>query len=168
MTDPVLVKQVAEELADLPEAEQLDLLAPPETAAGEAKLPELVKRGRGRPPLARNKRQERELVWLKQRYTDPRERLAAIVSMNTADLAGLLNCTMSEAAQEQRLCAAILLPYWAQKQPIAINLETNQPVHLHVDLGDFKHAAGGIIDLAPRVLDNEEFQEVSGKGTDDV
>lgn len=167
MTDPVAVQQVADELGERAPEEQLDLLAPPETEAGRAKLPELVRRA-GRPPGARNKRNERDLAWLRQRFTDPRERLAAVISMNTHDLAALLSCTPFEAAQEQRLCAAILLPYWATKQPIAINVDSRQAVHLHVDLSGITRADSGVIDVSSRVLNPEEIQEVSKEDEDDV
>ena len=169
MSDKAASQLVDAEMAAVPDDEpELDLFAEPATLEGASKRGTIT-RGPGRPPGAKNRRNERTLERLKALYIDPRERLAAVISMGVADLAALLHCSMLEAAQEQRLAAAILLPFWAQKQPLAVNFNgTFRAVHLHVDLSGVGLAGDGAVNVSPRVLDSKEFQELSEKEGDDV
>jgi hypothetical protein len=105
-TDPATVQAVAAMLTEELDEEQLDLLAPPETARGQALVGE-VKRGPGRPKGARNKRTQRVVAWLMAKYRDPREALMAVVDMHPADLAALLHCSILQAFQEWRQCAFV-------------------------------------------------------------
>lgn len=119
--------------ADEEEA-QFGLFAEPETEAGRAKLVPYGRRA-GRPPGARNKRTERTAAFLLARHRDPREVLLEIAEANVADLAGLLGCTMLEAAQEKRLAAIAVLPYLASKLPIEVDLRKHSVVHLTIQEG---------------------------------
>lgn len=160
---------IAAELDDkLGEDPTLDLFAEPETERGVAVLGERAKRRPGRPPGARNKFNERALAWLRAKYPDARERLLAIGTANTADMAALWGCSMLEAEQEQRACLGLVLPFVAQKQPISINLDSKTAVYLVIDDGTRDGQSHGPIDVTPQVLDIEEIQALSkGNQTDD-
>src|SRR5260221_4206747 len=143
---------------------QLGLFAEPLTPEGRRKLPE--RRGPGRPPGARNKRTERTIAWLLGRHRDPRQVLLEIAEANVADLAALLSCSLHEALQEKRLAAIGVLPYVAQKQPLAVDVTNRQVVYLNIHEGDVSVGEGARGGFAVRVLDNVEYQEVS-EGDDD-
>lgn len=151
---------LAEGAEELGEGEQLDLLREAETEQGQAKIVH-VRRGPGRPAGSRNKRTERTIAWLMARHRDPREVLLSITDMHPADLAALLACTLHEALQEIRLAAAAVLPYVAQKQPLAIDVTGRQVVHLHIDTGSIEPGQGGGVGLTARVVDAVQYQEVS-------
>lgn len=146
--------------------EQLGLFAEPLTAEGQRKLPE--RRGPGRPPGARNKRTERTIAWLMSRHRDPRQVLLEIAEANVGDLAALLSCSLHEALQEKRLAAIGVLPYVAQKQPLAVDVTNRQVVYLNIHEGDVSVGEGDGVGFAVRVLDNVEYQEVSGGDDDKV
>lgn len=145
------------------EEEQLGLFAEPETEAGRLKV-EHMKRGRGRPPGARNKRIERTVAWLLARHKDPVDGLLEIADMHPADLAAMLFCTMLEAVQEQRLCRIGALPYVKQRQPLAIDVTKRSVVYLRINKGEVEQAktAGGT-GVAVRILENVEYQQLSGE-----
>lgn len=150
---------LAEGAEELGEGEQLDLLREPETEIGQDKV--LHVRRPGRPKGSRNKRTERTVAWLMARHRDPREVLLSITDMHPADLAALLACTLHEALQEIRLAAAAVLPYVAQKQPLAIDVTGRQVVHLHIDTGSIEPGQGGGVGLTARVVEAVQYQEVS-------
>lgn len=142
---------------------QLDLLDPNGvvTVAGR----ELVeRRGRGRPAGARNKRTERTVKWLMARHRDPREVLLAVVDMHPADLAVLLGCTPFQALQEIRLCAIAVLPFVAQKQPLAIDVNNRQAVYLTIVEGQASQDLGDGFGIAARVIDAQQIQSLSTDG----
>lgn len=110
-------------------AEQLDLLGVPQT-------PELMllrtQRGPGRPPGARNKRTERTVQFLLARHQDPREVLLAMAEARVDELTAALGCSAYQAWQEKRLAAIGVLPYVAQRQPLAVAFTGVRPIHLHM------------------------------------
>jgi hypothetical protein len=116
---------------------QFGLFAEPQTEAGKAKAL-AYRRGPGRPPGARNRRTERTAAFLLARHRHPIEVLLEIAEANVADLAGFLNCTMMEAAQEKRLAASAVLPYLASRMPLEIDLSKKSVVYLTIVDG---HAA---------------------------
>jgi hypothetical protein len=157
------VEAVLAEIEDDDDAAQLGLFAEPLTEEGRRKLP--ARRGPGRPPGARNKRTERTIAWLLARHRDPRQVLLEVAQANVADLAALLGCSLQEAMVEKRLCAVGVLPYVAQKQPLAVDVTGRQVVYLNIHEGDVSLGGDGI-GLAVRVLDNVEYQALS-EGDDD-
>ncbi len=162
MTTPLATTNaIGAAIDDLELEDQLELFAAPTTDAGALMRP----RGPGRPPGARNKRTLRAVEWLLQRYKDPREVLLEIAQANVHDLAALVDCSALVALQEKRLAAAAVLPYVAQKQPIAVNVTGRQVVHLHI--GELGISEGGD-ELTATILENVEFQEVSDAGDGDV
>ena len=117
------------------DGEQLDLLGMPEpkTAEGRAVLAE--RRGPGRPVGARNKRTQKTVNWLLQRYQDPRAVLLALAGMPVAEMMAITGCSAMEAIAEKRLSAAAVLPYVAQKQPLAVDVTSHKVVTLSIDMG---------------------------------
>lgn len=159
-SDHALVKAVAEQLPDVEDddEQQLSLLDEPETESGQAKVQHL-RRGPGRPPGSRNKRTERMVQWLLSHHRDPRERLLAVTDMHPADLAALLGCKMLEAVQEQRLCAQAVLPFIAQRQPLAIDVTNRSVVYLTINEGGQVGADSQGIGLTASILDLEPLSD---------
>lgn len=145
------------------EPEQLDLLGLPEpaTEAGRTALAAVTaKRGPGRPPGARNKRTLATVEWLLGRYQDPRAVLLAIAQTPVAELAARLNCTAMEALQEKRLAAAAVLPFVAQRQPLAVDVTSKSIVYLTINDGLTNPTDDGGIGLTARVVNSEQNQSV--------
>lgn len=139
------------------EAEQLGLFAPAETEAGrrlQELRPGLVRRrGRGR-------RTERTVAWLLSQHRDPRKILLEIAEASIEDLVALLGCTRFEALQEKRLAAIGVLPYVAQKQPLAVNVSGRQVVYLSIGDG-VTEEGGDELTATATIIENVQFQEVS-------
>lgn len=152
------VEAVLAELGE-DEEEQLGLFAAPLTDAGQLKAQ--GRRGPGRPLGSRNKRTERTVAWLLARYRDPRAVLLETAQANVFDLAALLGCTPFEAAQEKRLAAIGVLPYVAQKQPLAVDVTNRQVVHLTINEGAVTVGEDGGVGFTARVIENVQYQEVS-------
>jgi len=133
------------------EAEQLGLFGEAETEAGRAM--QAQRRGRGRPPGARNKRTERTVAWLLSKHRDPREVLLEIAEANPFDLAAEYGCTPWEAVQEKRAAANAVLPYVAERRPIAINLD-GKVVHLVLEApkADQAVAEDGTIEIIGEIV----------------
>jgi len=112
--------------------EQLDLLGLPPLRAG-AILAE--RRGRGRPPGARNKRTEDLVAWLLGKYPSPLEGLLQMANARVDELAAQLGCTPLEALQEKRHAAIAALPYIHQRQAIAVDVTQRNVVHLTLEMG---------------------------------
>lgn len=104
------------------EAEQLDLL-------GLRDVPE-GKRGRGRPPGARNRGVQEVADYLLSKYRDPLETLVQMAGAGVEELTAALGCSRLEAWQEMQRAAVAALPYLRQRQPQALNLGISQAVHL--------------------------------------
>lgn len=148
---------------DEDEAEQLGLFAEPATPEGRRRM--LISRPPGRPPGSRNKRTERTVQWLLARHRDPRAVLLEIAEANLHDLAVLLGCTLFEAMQEKRLAAIGVLPYVAQKLPLAVDVTNRQVYQLTIVKGAAEPAGVGV---AARIIENVQIQEVSEDAPDEV
>lgn len=167
-TDRAAVAVVSAALPPEEEDEaQRSLWDEPESAGGQSKVAH-VNRGPGRPKGARNKRTERTVAWLMSKHRDPRECLLAVTDMHPADLAHLLGCSFHEAVQEQRLCASVVLPYVAQRQPLAIDVTNKSVVYLTINEGGQVGDEAGGLGLAGTILDNVEFQDLSADDTSRV
>ncbi|GEM_PF-3280291 len=152
--DEVMARQEAE--AD-DEDRQFSLFAPPLTEAGMARSV-IHRRGRGRPPGARNKRTIKTVAMLLSRHRNPLEVLLEIAETNVADLAALYDCSLLEAGQEKRLAAIAALPYVAQRQPLAIDITQRRAVYLTITDGDTTMTAAAQEGPAPIELKNVEYQ----------
>lgn len=157
-TGQVAVRAAVEAFEEEPEPEQLGLFAPAETDAGKLKERE-GSRGPGRPAGAKNKRTERTTAFLMQRHRDPREVLLEIAEANLKDLAGLLGCSLHEALQEKRLAAIGVLPYVAQKLPLAVDVTTWKGIRLVIDDGAGDPATDGV-GVTAQVLNNVVYEEL--------
>lgn len=143
------------------EEEQLDLLGLPEPATEAGRKLIETKRGPGRPPGARNKRTQRTVDWLLSVYQDPRAVLLAIAQAPADELAARLGCTPMEALQEKRLAAAAVLPYVAQRQPLAVDLNTKSVVYLTINDTPNQAPDSAGVELTARIVEDVEFQRVS-------
>lgn len=148
------------------EDEQLGLFG--EALTDEGKRKAMIKRGPGRPPGARNKRTERTIAWLLGRHRDPRAVLLEIAEANVNDLAALLSCSLHEALQEKRLAAIGVLPYVAQKQPLAIDVTNRSVVYLTINEGAVSEGDGDGLGLSAKLIENVQYQEVSDEASDGV
>jgi hypothetical protein len=172
MTDRAAVQMVAGAVRDAV-AEQLDaderqlgLFGSPATEAGRVLLGDRGRRGPGRPPGSRNKRDEVTVRHLLQRYRDPRAVALERIQMHPADLAAWLGCTIAEADDKQRLWAAAVLPFIAARITPEVLNDNRQVVHLTIHEGhsDSPIGAGGA--AAATVVENVEYQEVSEDAKD--
>src|SRR5579864_8677778 len=154
MTDKSAALAIAEELAAA-EPVQLDLLAEPETELGRLKVAHL-KRGPGRPKGSGNKLVERRAQQLIAMYGDPRERQLAVIRMNTADLAAWLDCSMLEAAQEQRLAFVAVAPYVHHRLTPEVNVDNRRVYQLTIIEGEPNQAAAGDGVGLVQVIENKE------------
>lgn len=150
------------------EAEQLHLFGPAQTAEGKS-IEAMRPRGPGRPPGARNKRTERTVAFLLSRHKDPREVLLEIAEANVDDLVGRFGLTRLEALQEKRHAATAVLPYMAQRQPIAIDLTNTRRYVLELVPPD--PAAGdqvedGIKTLVGTIVETIEKSDAGEGGSD--
>lgn len=162
MSDQASVAGVAAMVpAEVEDDQQLDLLnEQPRTERGQVLA--VLRRGPGRPAGARNKRTERTLNWLMSRHGDPRERALAFCDMAIADIAVMLNCTLIQAAVEQRLMIQTILPYVAQKQPLAIDVTSKRAIYLTIDAGGQASAgAPGGMSIAARIIEDVANQPLS-------
>lgn len=157
---------IAEQTPELDaEERQFGLFAEPETEAGK-----LLgrNRGPGRPPGARNRHTLRTVDMLLSRHRDPRAVLLEIAQANVHDLVAIYGGTTLQMLQEKRLAAAAVLPYIASRMPIQVDLREQRVVYLNVVDGRLEQAPSDDgIGLVARVLDSEEYQEVSGNQLDE-
>lgn len=125
--------QSADDVDD--EFEQLDLIGAPETASSQAIVKRRAKDGsnRGRTPGAKNRRTLAMIDVLQTRYSSPLEVLAQIATARVDELAAKLGCTKTAALQEKRLAAVAMLPFWHQKQPLAIDVTKRSVVYLKIE-----------------------------------
>lgn len=125
-------------------------------------------RGPGRPPGARNRRTLAWAEYLLARYRSPLEGLVAVSDMPVAELANRLGCTVLEAAIEQRLCRIAALPYLHQRTPVSVELERREIIRMVIHEGAPEAEAAALeadladgVPLAARILETEQYQEVS-------
>lgn len=153
------MKAATEAYQPPPAAQQQDLLEDtgllglpvPTSTRGKNLIVE--KRGPGRPPGATNKRTEKSIQYLLSRYRDPRETLLAIQQTPVDELAARLNCSAKEALQEIRLAAIGVLPYTAQRLPLAVELTDHKIIRLVINEAPTKQAGG--VGLTARVIEGE-------------
>ena len=113
----------ARDLAALPDAEQLELIRDrlPGRDAGAAVVVDR-RRGRGRPPGARNRRTAKFRDQILAMGPHPAIALQRAYSRPVELLAAELECTKLEAFGVQVRAAAELLPYVEGKQPVTVDL----------------------------------------------
>jgi len=126
------LEQVAQERVDAAVDQQFDLLGLPPLDPANSRHASVIQRKAGRPPGARNRRQEDVARWVVEQLGDPLVRQAAIAAMPVEELAARLGCSVYEAFQEQRLAAALVLPYVHQRQAIAVDVRNTKVVHLTI------------------------------------
>ena len=103
----------------------------------------VVKRGPGRRPGSRNKRDQALVDYLVKNYSHPLEGAVQIASTATDVLARLWQCSIIEAARVQASYVNMALPYLAMKQPQAVELtDTKQVVIVMSDGSDDAVQAG--------------------------
>lgn len=88
----------------------------------------------GRPPGSQNRRVKEWVRFLEARYGNPLEVLMQIAFAKVDDLRAQVGCTTFEALQEKRLAATVLVPYFASRKPIALNVEERKIVYLNIDM----------------------------------
>lgn len=119
-----------------PEAdpEQLALL-PLAPAPGEqlGEGGQVVRRGPGRPAGARNKSTLAMLEYLQSRYQSPLVALAETYSRPVEELARDLACDREDAFKVQVEAMKASLPYWHQKQPMAVQIDSKGTVTLVIE-----------------------------------
>jgi hypothetical protein len=69
-----------------------------------------------------------------------------IAFANVDDLRSQVGCTAFEALQEKRLAATVLVPYFASRQPIALNVEERRVVYLNIDTKPDDDTLPGVMD----------------------
>lgn len=155
---PTALAAALEQRAEPPEAEQMDLLGLPEprTADGVAFIAQRTGKA-GRPLGARNKRTQKTVEWLMSVYQDPRAVLLAIAQAPVDELCARLNCKPMEALQEKRLAAIGVLPYIAQRQPLAVDFTERKIVYLNLIDGTVSAGDSNIdgLGLTARVVEGE-------------
>ncbi|HEV2187503.1 MAG TPA: hypothetical protein VGR70_09860 [Stellaceae bacterium] len=156
-----LALAIAEQTPELDDEDrQFGLFSEPASEAGRRRG---CNRGPGRPPGARNRHTIRSVDMLLSRHRDPRAVLLEIAQANIHDLVAMYGGTALQMLQEKRLAAAAVLPYVASRMPIQVDLREQRVVYLSLVDGKLEQAMPSEdgIGLVARVLDSEEYQEVS-------
>lgn len=149
---------VDEPVLDIANEEQLSLLG--EILDGDGNMTEIKidplaidhgedQRGPGRPKGAKNKRVNEWADYLLGQFTSPLIKWGRVASMDTAQLAGLLKCTMLEAYDRQDRAAGMFAQYVHQKQPMAIAFEAEQLIGLQLVIGRGYAALAESVGLQP-------------------
>ena len=113
---------------------------------------------RGRPPGSPNRTTvQLQKLLLAKGYRDPAEFLAAIQSMDVADLAEALACDKIAAATLQVRAAEKLMPYFHQMLPQAVEVKGDAPRKLIV-MGD----------LVQNILQNQGVSESDDRPPIDI
>jgi hypothetical protein len=87
----------------------------------------------GRPPGTLNRRTRQWVKFLESRYGNPLEVLCQIAFAHVDDLRAQLGCTALEALQEKRLCAIAAVPYFVQRQPLALQVQERRVIYLNIE-----------------------------------
>ena len=179
------IEVAAATLGDGEEADQLGLaLASPNVAVAdvlnEPAAAVAVRRGRGRPPGARNRRTSEMVAYVERVLGEPLlVKAVRIVGADVRLLAKGLGCTKIEAAKLQVQVLLGALPYLHQRLPLAVDVQARQAVALAVHVGLGEGAAGSLdeaVDRAATVLDllpdapegSEQYQGLGDGRTGDV
>ncbi len=85
----------------------------------------------GRPPGRRNRRSEDVARWVVEHLGDPLLIQAAMATMGIERLMAL-GLSATEAIAEQRLAAAVILPYLHSRRPISVDVATHKRVSLMI------------------------------------
>lgn len=112
----------------------------------------------GRPPGARNKREEAVAAWVLERIGDPLLAQAAVAVMPVEELAAAAGCTVMEALVERRLAAAVVLPYLHSRRPLDVQVSEHKVVRLTIVDGTGDGGGGDAVEIVGVV----ENQEVGG------
>lgn len=157
MADVAATSVVADDVrrALFPQAELLGLPAMPERQ-GEA----VARRKAGRPPGARNRRDEDVARLLVERFGDPLAHLVAVATMDTEELALRLGCTTLEAAQEKRLAAQVAMPFLHSRMPVRVDVANHRVVHLTIQDAECAPHRGDTLEGV--VTEVVEYQQVDG------
>lgn len=109
---------------------QHELIGLPAVPAMRAQ--QIERRQAGRPPGSRNRRMEDAARTAIEAFGDPLLRQVAVATMDAEELAGRVGCTLLEAIQEQRLAAALVLPFLHSRRPLAVDVTSRKMVHLTI------------------------------------
>lgn len=135
------IETAAEALGGDDAVDQLGLaLAAPEVAVAdvlnEPAAAIAVRRGRGRPPGARNRRTSEMVAYVERVLGEPLlVKAIRIVGADVRLLAKGLGCTRIEAAKLQVQVLLGALPYLHQRLPLAVDVQARQAVSLAVNVG---------------------------------
>lgn len=152
------------------DGEQMDLLPvlAGEVLGGDQDRPEVAerKRGRGRPPGARNRKTTDMIAYLEANYASPLVALVATASVDTGELAKRLGCKKVEAFQIQQDARKAALPYMYAKLPLALDVKGSGAIALALGVTlDAVGAAEAVDEGAPGgIMTVLENQQVSGGG----
>lgn len=160
----------ARDLALLADPEQLELIRDqvPNRDAGVA-VQVAERRGRGRPPGSRNKRNAKFRDQILALGPHPAIALQRAYSTPVETLAAALGCTKLEAAQLGIRAAVELLPYIEGKQPVTVDLRQQHDVVLI--MGGAPGVTGEVLEgIAHQVAEDAEpgaFDEIELELDDD-
>lgn len=177
------IEAAAAALGGEDEADQLGLaLLAPEAAVGDA-LNEpaaavAVRRGRGRPPGARNRRTTEMVEFCERVLGEPLlVKAVRVVGVDTRALAKGLSCSKLEAYRLQMQVLVAALPYMHQRLPLAVDVSARVAVPLSIFTGgepgetldQAVERAATVLDLLPAPdAGSEQYQGVADAGGERV
>jgi len=127
-----------------------------------------ARRGRGRPPGAKNRRTEDWQRLVLSTHRSPLLVLADFYSMPVEELATRLSCSRLDAAKLQLTAARELAPYLHQKLPLAVDVQRKDVVQLVIETGEAMASQAQLGDalsvFAARVIDVSEIEEKQALG----
>jgi hypothetical protein len=151
------------ELLTMQREEQLTLLPLP--AAPDTPAPP-VKRGRGRPPGATNKRTTEWADYILARYGSPLEAMASYWARPVAVLAAELGCSAFEAAKLALIAAKESAPYVHSKMPVLVDVEGKGLVNLTINTSSERF--GGARSDGKTITITAETVDEKSEGNSDV
>jgi hypothetical protein len=122
------LRAVADDVVEAAFVPQLELLGLPETE----KVRQVRERRAGRPVGARNRRSEDVARHVIETLGDPLLRQAAVATMPVEELMAATGMTAAEAMAEQRLAAALVLPFLHRRMPVQVDVNTRQFIALTI------------------------------------
>lgn len=135
-----------------------------------------VRRGRGRPAGARNRKTTEMIEYLEALgYEPPMLQLAKVARADTRALAAALRCSRLEAFDRQQTARVALMPYWHSRMPIEAVVQTRASIGIVLGALPGEPMTGavagdeeGAASLLALAMDDEENQQVSGVMETDV